>query len=153
MKLHNPKTSVAFNVLSIFGWVSAFLFIHFMPYGYEQQHPSGSDDGSWFLWLLLIGVTIGFICISYFIHVIELVFDFKINNKFITDNYIYSYFIEFGLCLYTFPIIWFEAFYDYTLLPILYLILSYIILKVVIITLSKLINKIKSKKNISNDQY
>jgi len=142
MKLNNPKTSVAFNLLSILGWVTAFLFIHFMPYGYEQQHPTDSDDGSWFLWLILVGITIGFICISYFVHVVELIFDFKINNKFITDNYIYSSIIEFGLCFYTFPIIWDVVFYDNTLLPVAGLIGIYVLFKII----QFIIKKIKSDK-------
>jgi len=143
MKLKHPRTSIAFNLLSILGWVTAILFIFFMPY---QKHPTIGDDGSWFMWIILVIITFSFIVISCITYLLEIILDVQYNNPLISKNKIYSCFFEFGFFLYTFPIIWLMIYPNYSLFPILYLIYSYILLKLATVGIKKLICKIKSKK-------
>jgi len=151
MKLKHPRTLIAFNILSILGWISTFLFIYFMPYGFDQKHSSvdSMSDGIDMVsrWFSIIDLMCKCVIIPIIIYILESAFDIQIHNFTLPNNKIYSFFFEFGFFLYLFPLIWMWANIDYNLLPILYLILSYVIFKIVVIAISKIIDIVKSKKS------
>jgi len=142
MKLKHPRYSIAFNLLSILGWISAFLLTKMYK---ETIDPSRIE---WFFYgtkpfiIVYIECLMGFILTYGF----ENLFDIQIHNFRLPENKVYSLFFEFGFFLYLFPIVWNQVYYNHTLLPILYLIYSYILLKIIIAIIKKLVKKIKSKK-------
>jgi len=134
MKLEALKNSIGGNLLALVGWVTTLMFIHYMPYGYEQKHLGGGDNGMWFMWFILCGITSAVLWISIIFTTIELCIkkfcNLKYKSKFLSENYIYSCFFEFGMLLYTFYIIWFFS-YSTNLLPVIGLITAYIIFKII----------------------
>ena len=133
MKLEALKNSIGGNLLALGGWVTALMFIHYIPFcNIEKQ--SGYAYVKLGFWFILCGITSAVLWISIIFTTIELCIkkfcNLQYKSKFLSENYIYSCFFEFGLLLYVFYIIWLFS-YSNNLLPVVGFICAYIIFKII----------------------
>jgi len=140
MKLKHPKITIAYNLLSILGWVILILSIKSLSDSYAQTHPMDINSLV-FVSLPLItmySISIGSCTIAY---ILECIFETQINNTSILNNKVYSYFFDLGLLLYALPILWLIGTYNYVILQTIILIGIYILFKIIQFAIKKIKNK------------